>query len=32
MPNEASRLGARKWMMGLGDCHNIDDFRELALY
>jgi L-lactate dehydrogenase (cytochrome) len=30
MPNEASRLGARKWMMGLGDCHNIDDFRELA--
>jgi L-lactate dehydrogenase (cytochrome) len=30
MPNEASNLAARRWLMGLNDCYNVDDFRELA--
>ncbi len=30
MPNEASRLASAKWFMGLEDCNNVDDFRELA--
>ncbi len=30
MPNEASRIAARKLFMGLGDCQNFADFRELA--
>jgi L-lactate dehydrogenase (cytochrome) len=30
MPNEASNLAVRRWMMGLNDCYNVDDFRELA--
>jgi L-lactate dehydrogenase (cytochrome) len=30
MQNEASRLARRKWMMGLNDCNNTSDFRELA--
>jgi L-lactate dehydrogenase (cytochrome) len=28
--NEASRLAARKWFLGLENCNNHDDFRELA--
>ncbi len=30
MGNEASRLAASKTFMGLNDCNNVDDFRELA--
>jgi L-lactate dehydrogenase (cytochrome) len=30
MPNEASRLAARRWFMGANHCNNVDDFRELA--
>jgi L-lactate dehydrogenase (cytochrome) len=30
MTSEASRLAARKFFLGLDDCHNVDDFRELA--
>jgi L-lactate dehydrogenase (cytochrome) len=30
MTNTASQIAARRWAMGLADCNNIDDFRELA--
>jgi L-lactate dehydrogenase (cytochrome) len=30
MQNEASRLAAKRLFMGLNDCLNVDDFRELA--
>ncbi len=30
MNNEASRLAAAKWRLGLEDCNNVSDFRELA--
>jgi L-lactate dehydrogenase (cytochrome) len=30
MQNEASRIAARRLFMGIGDCHNFEDFRELA--
>jgi L-lactate dehydrogenase (cytochrome) len=30
MTNEASRLAASRLIMGLDDCHNFQDFRELA--
>jgi L-lactate dehydrogenase (cytochrome) len=30
MPNRASELAADKWFMGLEDCANHEDFRELA--
>lgn len=30
MASPASQLVAGRWLMGLDDCHSIDDFRELA--